>query len=310
MFNHAIIVLESDESPPIDALSEFLASTCRRVTLASVEEKGSDPDQREQSVRGLVARCRRRRLHVGVARLNGHPGTALQTIEARSGGDLIIFPADGDSDRTRWRMTRTRRLALQRSRAPLWFWTEAFGAPPRIAALADPDDTDHTRQGLNIAAIHAASRLAAASQGPLSVINSCLPFGTKTAAESPFLRVSPATLERECAALAEQRRLALFNLLRLSGLGWDASDIRVIMGDTVADLPEIVERDYDLVVMGCCGRSHLRALLRPNTAERLLPRLSRSVLVLKTPLQLPIDDRTSLRDPLTDATVERERAAI
>lgn len=310
MFHHAVIVLESDDSPPIDELIGFLGTHCRRITLASVEEKGSLPDKREQLLRGLVARCGRRRVHVGVTRLSSDPGSALQTIRARVGGDLIVFPANGGASGQTWRLTRTRRLALQRSDAPLWFWTETVGKQPRIAALADPDPADPARQGINIAAIDAASRLATSAHGSLAVVNACLPFGAKTAADSPFLRVSPETLARECAALANQRRLALTNLLYLSGRGLNAHDLRVVLGDAVADLPGIVEQDYDLVVMGCCGRSRLRALLRPNTAERLLTRVSRSVLVVKTPLRLPLDDQTGLRDPLAAIAPERELAAI
>lgn len=310
MFQHAIVVLERDQSPPIDKLIGFLAEHCRRVTLASAEEGASQQDRREQMLRGLVARCNRRGLHVGVARLADDPGSALQVIAGRTGGDLIVFPSMEDDAGGPWRLTRTRRLALQRSAAPLWFWTEEAAQQPRIAALADPDISDETRQGISIAAIDAAARLANRSGSSLAIVNACLPFGSKTAAESPFIRVAPETLAREREALAEQRRSALTELVRLSGHGLRARDVRVVAGDAVADLPEIVESDYDLVVMGCCGRSRLRALFRPNTAEKLLTRLHCSALVVKTPVLLPFDDQNGLRDLLARSGPQHEFAAL
>jgi universal stress protein E len=132
-------------------------------------------------------------------------------------------------------------------------------------------------------ALELGASMAELRQAPLHVVHAIEPIFADAAGP-----LATSTTDKEETRFAAKDRITAqlqrFQLAR-------AAEVHVASGPPEAVLLEHIERyEIDLMVMGTIARSGINGLLFGNTAERLLPLISCSVLAVKP---------TEFRSPIT-----------
>ncbi|MCA9029801.1 MAG: universal stress protein [Planctomycetaceae bacterium] len=193
----------------------------------------------------------------------------------KSDCDLVVVGTRGKGTAERVLFGSTSMKLLRKCPCPVWVTRpEPDGEIPVVLAA---DDFSRTGESVLEIGVH----LARAMEGRFLAMH-CTP----SIKENALLRtgVSDTDVAAQRAAIREEaeqqltNRLAHLDVRTISG----GTKIRVVAGAADLAIEEAVREEHvSLVVMGTLGRAGIPGLLLGNTAERLLPLLSCSVLAVK-----------------------------
>jgi universal stress protein E len=214
--------------------------------------------------------------------LEGRGATALVDEAAAAGHDLVVREGARDLVAPRREPSGAVSVELLRRCPCAVLLVGPGGAPehPRIAAAVDTSaeaggEADHA---LNARIAEAAALMAGLEGGSVTLLHAW-----EVLAETTVRRL--ASPDGYAGYLADARRRAEDDFARFTrSLGGRLSGARAEMrrGEPEDVIPEfVVAEGIDLLVMGSVGRRGIPGFLIGNTAERVLPRLPCSVLVVK-----------------------------
>jgi universal stress protein E len=215
--------------------------------------------------------------------LDGRAGTALVDEVLASGHDLVVREAARDLVAPRREPSGAVNTDLLR-RCPgsvLLVGPGAAPGHPRIAAAVNTSrDDDHgADQALNARIAEMAAHMAGLEGGSVTLLHAWEVF-----AEGMVRGVASADGYADYLAAARQRAEDDFGRFAQS-LGGRLQGVAVELrrGEPEDVIPEfVVAEGIDLVVMGSVGRRGIPGFFIGNMAERVLPRLPCSVLVVKS----------------------------
>jgi universal stress protein E len=278
--------------PALERATRLARSSGARLTVVDV--RGVPPHARRYLPPSLEEEMagRRRgdlaRLAEGIAGvpvdsklLEGRGATALIDEVLASGHDLVVREGARDLVAPRREPSGAVNLELLR-RCPCSVLLAGPGAAaghPRIAAAVntstEDDDADHA---LNARIAEAASLMAGLEGGSVTLLHAWEVF-----AEGMVRGLASPDGYADYLAAARQRAEADFSRFTQSlGEGLSGVPAELRRGEPEDVIPEfVVAEGIDLVVMGSVARRGIPGFLIGNTAERVLPRLPCSVLVVK-----------------------------
>jgi nucleotide-binding universal stress UspA family protein len=219
---------------------------------------------------------------VGTELLRGRPGIALIQEVLRSGHDLLVRSHGRDLAEAPRPFGAIDMELLRQCPCPLWLIGRR-GSPPgrwRILAAIHADPSDTTEQELNGTILEWALMLKAFGDAQLTVLQAWTPYGASLLRS----RMSPDEFSEflEAARRTEDEALSGFVAPfkdRLTDVA-----VELVQGEPEDAIAHFVEsHGIDVVVMGTVARTGIAGLVMGNTAERVLQRLSGSVLAVKPP---------------------------
>ncbi|MDX1502646.1 MAG: universal stress protein [Thermoanaerobaculia bacterium] len=272
---HSILCLSDSRrrsGAALDTAVRLARRTAARLTLADLMEDGRqvvEPirAERRRQLERRAERCRRQEVDPGLLLLDGDPVRSVAEAVTRHGFDLVVKSPDAATDPA----------LVRRCPAPVWVAREggandhAPGAPRRILAAVEPfaweSDFD-----LNRAVLERAAELADLLDAELHVVSTWTPGPLASLAGSGRL----AALE------AEARRAQEELVERLPSVSVPPDRLHLAGGAAAEAVPAVARRERaDLLVAGSAAREGIVRLLVGNTAERLLRRADRSVLIVR-----------------------------
>lgn len=213
--------------------------------------------------------------------LEGRGGAALADEVLASGHDLVVREAARDLVAPRREPSGAVNVALLR-RCPcsvLLVGPGGAAGAGRIAAAVDPGTEDgEADQALNVRIAEAASLMAHLEGGSVTLLHAWEVF-----AEGMVRGLGTPDGYAEYIAAARQRAEDDFaRFTRSLGEGVAGLPAELRRGEPEDVIPAfVVAEGIDLLVMGSVARSGIAGFFIGNTAERVLPRLPCSVLVVK-----------------------------
>lgn len=190
----------------------------------------------------------------------------------QGGHDMVLIAADDNVDHH----TTVRRL-LRACPRPVLVVQPGLRSLPVLVAV-DPDD----RLELNAHLLEIGRDHALYHGTELHVVHAWAPFEEAILLRSKFSPIGTNEFNQFAAQIEAVHQNALAELLEQAGI--DAAQRHCFKGAPVDAVVDTAERiDAGLIVMGTAGRHGMEAILVGNTAERVLPRTKRSILVMRPP---------------------------
>jgi nucleotide-binding universal stress UspA family protein len=150
----------------------------------------------------------------------------------------------------------------------------------RILVAVDPDIEDPGKCALGIRLLRLGAALAHVESAQLLVGHAWHPFAEAKLKD----HLSTVEFGRYLRGCQQAGATQLQTLLAMAQVHIPPDRIRLVKGHVDVVIPRLVKRlAIDLVIMGTVSRSGFRGLVIGNTAERMLSRLTCSILTLKLP---------------------------
>ena len=226
----------------------------------------------------LASRASERGVPARVRLLQGRALDAVCQEVARKGQDLVIKVMESDRLLWPWRLDTTDRLLLRHCPAPVWLLHPAQG-PGLGSVLAAVDVALDRPPELNRNILRTAASLAEQAGAELHVIHAWSLLGESSLA-SPVWSGRNGRTARLMALTRAARERQVKHLLEREGLTRLGS-VAIRKGHPVREIRHAAWRtEADVVIVGCSGRSGMEALVFGNLSERLVGRVSASVLAV------------------------------
>lgn len=281
----------ASEHPALDRAVRLAEGLSARLTLVDVMTVS--PEARRdlpEAVVEVIASRRRERLEAIVREVTsvpatskhlvGRPGTVLVQEVLREGYDLLMRShARGPGDQVPRPFGAIDMELLRRCPCPVYLVRPAVpGRPSQVLGAVHASTDDEVEQALNVRIAELTSLVARLDAGTATLFQAWAPFA------ETMIR-SYASEEAFSSYVEEVRARTAADLERLTrSLGASAAGLATTSrrGRPEDVIPAFVEEQgIDLVVMGTVARAGLSGWLIGNTAERVLRRLSCSVLAVK-----------------------------
>lgn len=164
---------------------------------------------------------------------------------------------------------------------PVWaVYPGTGGFPRRALAAVYPGPSQSEERRLALRVLDLARRIAGA--GPLE-----LHVATAWSVPGEELlrpRLGEASAKAYVDSLRENARRDMEELVAEAGVNAAAAELHFPKGDPAFVIPALAEKlNADLILLGSAGRTGLAGLLIGSTAEAIISRVARSVLVVKPP---------------------------
>lgn len=276
----AKILVALDGSKVSESILPYVESLLRypaaKLTLATVRPPGNEVEQLAGSgyLKEIAARLKRRGAPVDTEVLVGRPAEALTAYAAGGRYDLLALCSRGKRGLKRLLFGSTAEAVLHAATTPVLVVPPASRgeAPAAVRKIVLPLDGSHR----SAAILEPAAALATA-------------FGAKLC----FVTVVASSKKNELPV-----ETVAHNLFRdqkaMQKAGLEV-EVAVLYGDPVRRIAEFAEENgADLVALASHGRTGLDKVFFGNTAESLLRRIRRPLLVVRT-LPTPRTAATGLR---------------
>jgi nucleotide-binding universal stress UspA family protein len=231
--------------------------------------------------------AQRARLDKGLRRWAAHapPGAvtrvdtgdpALRVIEQvlSEGHDLVVVTSDEDRDDR-----ATIRRLLRKCPCPVWVIRPTRARTQRVLAAVNPDPSE---AGLNQTILELATSMVGLHGGELHVLHAWELYGEATMGSSAFMHVPPAALNELLDEERAKHSAALDELIASTPAPQATCRVHLLKGAAAEVIPATVARlRINLLVMGTVARTGVNAMVMGNTAERVLDRVSCSVIAVK-----------------------------
>lgn len=218
-------------------------------------------------------------LTVSTAVLFGRPGVEIIREVLRGAYDVVLKSHPPPNVRAREPLFDGVDMQLLREcPCPVWLVGPDPPRTGRVLAAVDPNPEDQTEQALNVSILETALWLGHAEHHELFVLHVWHAFGQE------LLRphAEDSEVNAYVAAAKSSARESLDELLEPFRDRLGQARIHLEEGEAGTTIPAFARhRKIDLVVMGTVARSGITGLIMGNTAERVLPALSCSVLTVK-----------------------------
>ncbi len=251
--------------------------------------------EKDRELKALAADVAASGLRVKTLLPTGRPFVELIREVLRGGHDLVIKSAEEHEGGL---FGSTGLHLMRKCPCPVWVVKSSDARNcGRVLAAVDPDPQGNEENGLNVAILQLASTLAERSKSSLKVLHALwLPYeselsGPRASALKENLKNYRGTAHRLAYTQIE-------GLMAKCGTLTIKPQLRVEHGRPSDVLVNSANR-ADLTVMGTLSRTGVAGVFIGNTAERVLQRITSSVLTIKppgfeTPIQLD-PGRTELR---------------
>jgi nucleotide-binding universal stress UspA family protein len=268
-------------------LARYCRASVRLVDVVTIPSAARHylPDAAER----IVTEDRRQRL-LGLAQAAGEVETSIDVLRGRpadaiidavvAGGHDLVIRSHARDLAAGWRAPGAVDMQLFRS-CPCAVWSVGPGvrtAPSTVVAAVHANRQDAEEQQLNARIIEAARLMADAGNGRLIVLYAWHAFAEEMlrhhyAADDHAAYVDAAAAE----ASRDMEDLSAATAGPLNG-----ARIELVKGQPEDVIPAFVAAEgVDLVVLGTVARGRIAGAVIGNTAERLLQRLSCSVMAIK-----------------------------
>lgn len=230
---------------------------------------------------------------IGIAIGDGRRTVAASRRVAEAGHDLVVVAPVTDSDDLAVvrRLIRTVPCPLLVVRSP-----PLTGA---VIAALDPDDD----LALNAMIAMTSAGIATTARQPLHLVHAFEPHGLRTLRSLDLAEVTEARLASYGERAASAHRRAVDELL--DRIRPEAPYVRHVEvgrpAEVIARLA--VEHGASIAAVGAAGRRRMPASLIGHTAERVLAATSISLLVVKAPGFVPVDDDEWIRTSAAIAAI-------
>lgn len=250
----------------------------RRFVTTGVE--GELVSHREQCLADIADDVRRQGVQVQTALLRGRPAFVLIQEVLRANHDLLLRSHGRSPSAGKPRPFGSIDMQLLRlCPCPVWLVSSGAPRPPaRVLAAVNAVPDDPSEQELNLRVLALAQRVIDAEGGHLTVLQAWAAFG-----EDVMRAHVPAEDLKEYVETAQHTASEeLEALLTAAGVNRSRCTIELVKGYPEDAIPHYADtHEMDLVVMGTVARTGIPGLIIGNTAERLLQRLTCSVLAVK-----------------------------
>ncbi len=190
--------------------------------------------------------------------------------------DLLVVPARGDDPHGPDSVTQH---LIRKCPVPVWsVFPGGAPFPRRALAAVDPGAPGSVERDLARRAIEMALRLAGRERQELHVAHAC-----DVPAEALIRsKLGPRRAQAFRDEQREQAQARLAELIEEARLGGAIAGVHLPAGPPAAAIPALAEElGADLVTLGSAGRHGLAGVLIGSTAEAIVTRLARSVVVVK-----------------------------
>jgi universal stress protein E len=220
-------------------------------------------------------------LQVNLHTAIGPPFLEIINIVQKYRHDLVVKTIEPER---KWQQMLWRRTDIHLVRhcpSALWLVQPTDLAPyRRILVAVDPDIEDPVKRELGVRLLHLGASLSQSEGAELLVGHVWRPFA-EVKLKGHLSTVEFGRYVRGCKQACTTR---LQTLLAMAHVHIPPDRIRLVKGNVDVVIPRLAKRHaVDLVIMGTAGRSGVRGLVIGNTAERMLDRLTCSLLTLKPP---------------------------
>jgi universal stress protein E len=169
---------------------------------------------------------------------------------------------------------------LRKCPCPIWIIKSQPAKPSRIMAAVDPDALDAVRNALNTRILEIAASLAANKEGELHIANAW------TAPGESLLRsrvgFMPEDVSKYLRNVLNEQANQVDALLRRADVTPPKHRIHLVKGDVGRVLPELARKKrIHLLIVGSLSRTGIAGWFIGNTVEKVLHKVSCSVLVIK-----------------------------
>jgi nucleotide-binding universal stress UspA family protein len=235
---------------------------------------------RESRMRALEASARRS-LPPGRIRsilLEGDmPWLSVATRAGAHAPDLLVVAARGGTGSG---FDHVSQHLFRKCAVPVWsVYPGTGGFPPRALAAVDPGRAKSDERRLALRVLEVARRIAGAGPLELHVASTWTVGGEELLPPS----IGEASTHAYVDSLRENARRELEELLVEAEVG-AAVEVHLPKGEPASAIPALADRvDAGLVLLGSAARTGLAGLFIGSTAEGIISRLARSVLVVKPP---------------------------
>jgi nucleotide-binding universal stress UspA family protein len=190
----------------------------------------------------------------------------IKTIEAERGVKQVVF---GSTD-----------MHLLR-KCPQALWLIKPTEPERyrrILVAVEPDVEEQDKFALSARLVRLGTAMAQAEGAKLFIVHAWTAF-----AERKFrTRLEPYQFGQYVRESKQQTQQKMRTFLSTVGGDISPANVHLVKGDASTVIPRFARKQaVDLVVMGTVGRSGVPGILIGNTAERMLNRLTCSILAIK-----------------------------
>lgn len=233
--------------------------------------------QKEERLESLVDALREEEFRVSWTALSGRPEVEISWEVVREDHDLVIRSGRAGREQMAFGPVAIRLMRV--CPCAVLVVQPAHELPfRRILAAIDPDPSDPVKTELNERIIRTALDLARLEDAACHVVHAWSPLQE----EALRSRMDEDTFEEYETRLHEAAEEAFEQALSPYRPELPVDRVHLLRGDPREILPRLIaEKGIDLAVMGTVARRGLQGLLVGNTAERVLRKVSCSVLTLK-----------------------------
>jgi len=269
MENQAHITLALVEAD-VPALSRmFLPARIAEWEKIVMKENAARLEERAASLRSD-------NIEVSTRVLKGSEPIELIRLVLRENQDLVLkdFPANNEGG-----LAGGDLRLLRKCPCPVWMVkSDGKETIKRILAAVDPQPGDVERNALNIRLVELAVALAQAHAAELHVVHAWSVAGASTLDRW----LSPEEADRYVDTVRDGVGKVFDELIRDVPGAAALARTHMVHGTPETAIPHMVQEEgIDLVVMGTVARTGVPGLLIGNTAEKVLPRISCSILAVK-----------------------------
>ncbi len=236
-------------------------------------------DEKRAALQKLADQAQRAGVPATCELLRGNYSQQIIAVAQAMKVDLIVRSAKGTRSQEQGSIGATSNQLLRRSPCALWLTQgDQAAACKKILAAVDatPDDDAHAQ--LNQSILEQAQELVRREGCELHVVYVWDIYDSELLQDrlphSEFERM----IERNRVCHAESFQ----TLLKPFGMTVDAPNVHLLRGRPTVAIPELIEASqFDLLVCGTVARAGLTGLVVGNTANRMLSRVSCSILAVR-----------------------------
>lgn len=234
-------------------------------------------EKREQ-LQKLIDHCRGHSVQAEGEVLEGVSSQVTLEVAHRMGADLIVRATKGKASRQSGHLGTSSQKLIQRPPCPIWLAAPAYEPNCRtIVATVDASPGDEAHQQLNCRILTIATALADRERAKLLVSYVWSLYGSEMLRH----RLPPSEFESLIKFNRQLHRDSFDILLSQFDLYADGPSARMLEGEPSQAIPDLcTQENADLLICGTVARQGIPSLLLGNTAERIVNRVTCSILAV------------------------------
>lgn len=239
-------------------------------------------DEARGSIEGLVASAAAIGPPAEIKIACGRPGIEIVRAVLHHHYDLVILSGCSHKGIRSRIFGSTGMRLMRKCPCPVWVIQTPREKPiARILAAVDPDPMDEPRDSLNTKIMELALSQARMNGGELHVAHAWQPIDEPS--RWGWQKEIPASeIDEWSRQIRDEHQRSLANLIARFDAGGVPIHAHLLEGDAESVIPETaVSEQIDLIVMGTLAHVGIEGYFIGNTAEKVLERVSCSVLAVK-----------------------------